>query len=227
MIVPPRCETRHGAGRRLPLLGRRFRAGRKVLGKACSHKSNCGPHLLARRARRAEPLGGSRPLSADQRALIVLRRLPDASRGAARTVALVASPILDASGSIHARIHWWRQEASCPGRDRGPPSADIPLVRLTLLSTAFVVGSHGRLSLAFCVLRFASASPALPPEAVDRGINRRLMVASGPCWRSSGICRICRAGRARCFRRARRVRRASCAVDLLTTAEVAGAELLS
>ena len=41
------------------------------------------------------------------------------------------------------------------------------------------------------------------------------------------ICRICRAGRARCFRRARRVRRASCAVDLLTTAEVAGAELLS
>eukprot|EP00964_Phaeocystis_antarctica_P075237 scaffold46389_cov54-Phaeocystis_antarctica.AAC.1 len=43
--------------------------------------------------------------------LVVLRRLPDASRGAARTVALVANPILDASGSIHARIHWWRQAA--------------------------------------------------------------------------------------------------------------------
>jgi hypothetical protein len=71
--------------------------------------------------------------------------------------------------------------------DRGPRSpAEVPLERSTLHSMPIVVGSHSRLSVAFCVLRLASASPALPPEAVERGVNWRPMVALGPCWSSWG-----------------------------------------
>ena len=64
-----------------------------------------------------------------------------------------------------------RNLLTCAG-DCGPPSAEIALVRLTV---------------AFCVLRFAAASPALTPEAVERGVNRRPTGATGAAGAAGAV----------------------------------------